>query len=346
MPTTTYRISFSPSAGSYGTLVEYREGTGAWVTPSAPANPTTLSYYDLALEKGSTYTVRLSSVANRCTPKYKYISITVPLSGTCCPSGYTLSPEEDYCYKVEEVPATPPISSENAVAKQFPAYSACGSYIYEPGYNLDGTGTSLQITTANSFWTNGTNCATTGATYTDGPLNRCGIWGTTTADNQEIGFSICLDILTTKTYYIGIAADNLGIIKLDNTVIVEQDPATLSTQYGISNNEAPFRVWHIYPVEISSGEHILELIGKNGVIEGESNPAAIGAEVYDNTPAEIIAATSYDDLNLVFSTKDYVGQPIQFGTDGIGYTCPDGYALTCGEPFSCKRILTTSTYSC
>jgi hypothetical protein len=67
----------------------------------------------------------------------------------------------------------------------------------------------------------------------------------------------------------------------------------------------------------------------------------LGAEIYNNTAAELIAATSYADLNLIFSTKDYVGQPVQLGTDDLGYTCPSGYSLAaCVEPYVCRLIYT------
>jgi len=94
----------------------------------------------------------------------------------------------------------------------------------------------------------------------------------------------------------------------------------------------------VYPVTLSSGPHIIELIGHN-----DSSSAALGAEIYDNTAAQLISATSYSDLTLIFSTKDYRGQPVQLSTDGLGYTCPSGYSLAaCQDPYVCRKILTAT----
>jgi hypothetical protein len=257
-----------------------------------------------------------------------------------CPINYELSEDGTYCFLEEITSATPPTSSENSVAVTLNRYSVCGSWVYD-SFNVNGTGVSDQINTGNSFWVNGPgDCSTLGNT-TDGPLNRTGLWATSALSNQYIGFAVCLDIAETKIYYIGVGADNLAIIKIDGVTILEQDPTAMDAQYGTITSEAPFRVWAIYPVEILSGQHVVEVIGFNSV-GGGPNPATLGAEIYDNTRPEIESATSYGDLNLIFSTKDYIGMPIQIGSDGIGYTCPDGYSLRyCDSPIQCVRLLTT-----
>lgn len=251
-----------------------------------------------------------------------------------CPAGYELAPDNSFCFIEEIVAATPPISGEVTVEKNHVDYSACGSYIYAPGYNLNGTGPSVQISIANVFWANGGTCAA--GNTTDGPLNRSGLWSTTQSNNQTIGFSVCIDIPVSQTYFIGMGSDNLGIIKLDGVEIIHQDPTALGVQYGVGAG-ATFKVWHIYPVVIAAGSHVLELIGFN-----VSGVAAMGMEIYNNTEAEIIAATDYVDLDLVFSTKDYIGQPVVLGSDNIGYSCPSGFSLrACASPFECVRLLTT-----
>ena len=341
----TYQISFTPTPGSYGTLVEYRESTsGTWITPAAPANPTTLSNYYLSLDEGLTYYVRLSAEGLNCTKEYKLIIITVPEGDNCCPFDYILSPDETYCYKVIEVPADPPAGTpDTLVAKTFASYTTCGSYIYAPGYLSNGTGTSTQISTSNPFWINWngvTPCANNNTT--SGPLNRAGIWASTTTDNQDLGFSVCLNLDEDKTYYVGIGCDNYGIIKLDGNTIVSQDVAALDIEYPAAGAlSSTFKIFHIYPVNITSGFHILELIGHN-----VSSAAALGVEIYDNTSVEIAAATSYDDLNLIFSSKDYVGDTVQIDTNS-GYSCPEGYTLSsCEFPYTCVQILTTPIIPC
>lgn len=91
----TYRLSFTPTPGSFGTLIEYKATTSSvWITPSTAPNPTTLDYYDLILDEATTYNIRVSSVAYNCTITYKYYTIvvggtsttTTTTTTTACPS--------------------------------------------------------------------------------------------------------------------------------------------------------------------------------------------------------------------------------------------------------------------
>ncbi len=276
----------------------------------------------------------LLAVNETCGYQYAQSLILYPY----CPVGYELTPDASECYYEEVTDATPPAFGEVTIPKIFDSYGSCGSWIYEEGYNINGTGISNLIPLPNYFWRNGTNpVGCIASTDYTGPLNRCGLWSTTTGSDQEIGFSVCIDVPESKIYYVGIACDNYGIINLDGVNIVTQNPAALDAQYGLTGNVSTFVVWHIYPVFITAGSHNLEMIGFNtfGV-------AAMGCEVYDNTPAEIIAATAYADLNLVFSSKDYIGQPVMLGSGGLGWTCPPDYSLrACSSPFECVRRVTT-----
>lgn len=331
--TISYSIEFTPTAGSYGVLIEYKKNSdSAWTTPTSPANPTTLNNYTLDLEAGVEYTVRLSSVGIACTKQYKYIFIPV---GSCCPPGYTLSEDGTYCYRVETVAATPPSASENAVAVSDPHFSQCGSRIVDPGFTLNGNGTYTQIPTSVPFWINNGGVCTPGNNVA-GPMNRTAIWATTTLDNQTVGFTFCLTAAVTKTYYIGVGFDNYGQISIDGVTILLTD--------NFSPN--PLENWCIYPILIPAGNHVIEVIGINGV-SAPPNPGAIAMEIYDNTKAQILAATSYGDLTLLFSSADHVGEAIQIGSDGIGYTCPDGYALNlCDGPAHCSTTLVVPPVNC
>jgi hypothetical protein len=256
-----------------------------------------------------------------------------------CASDYTLAPDGSYCYKIDETSPTPPdgdFSSSVTMRMSYTSYSAAGSYIYNPGFNVNGSGTSNLIPLSNPFWVNGPGDGGD-HTETDGPLNRSGVWSDITMDDQYIGFSVCLNLAASSTYYIGLGGDNRCKVVIDSVVIVDQDLDALGAQYGYGPSSA-FKIWHIYPVALTAGPHIIEVYGYN-----ISGVAAMGAEIYNNTAAEIIAATSYSDLNLVFSTKDRDGQPMQLGNLSIGYTCPDGYSLAaCEDPYVCRRILTTT----
>lgn len=341
---TTATITWSFVPGSLSTLVEYRvSGTTTWIQPTIPQNPTTQNTYPIIISDNIYYDVRLTTNGIRCGSKSTTFQIIS--SAGCCPPGYTLFPDGTYCFQESTTTATPPTSSENSVARSAIDYTICGTWIYTT-FNLDGTGASTQISTSNPFWVNGVGDCLTGGTTVDGPMNRCALWATSQLSGQQIGFSVCVDIPESKTYYIGVGADNFATIKIDGTTIVDQNRFAMDAQYGTPGGSGPLRVWAIYPISVLSGTHVLELIGTNGP-EPIPNPAALGAEIYDNTPSEIAAATSYGDLNLIFSTKDYVGQPIQFGSDGIGYTCPDGFALVlCDGPPFCRKVLTNPTIPC
>jgi hypothetical protein len=254
-----------------------------------------------------------------------------------CPSGYQLAMDESFCYLIQTVPATPPSASQNTVAVTNGAYTNFGTYIYSSGYNINGTGTSTQINPSNAFWINPLD------NTTDGPLNRSGVWATTTSNNQDVGFSVCITVPIDTTYYVGIGIDNYGILNLDGKNIVTQDVAALQAQYNPTypgiGPAVTFKIWHIYPVFLAAGTHVLEMIGHNVDLA-----AAIGCEIYNLTPTQIAAATSYGSMGsgLIFSSKDYVGRPVQIGSGGIGWSCPSGYSLKyCDSPPDCIRTLTT-----
>lgn len=338
----TYNITFTRTPGSYGTLIEYKSlDGGGWITPSNPANPTSADTYSLDLPGGHSYYIGVSSIGNTCSPQRRIIGPITVSPESCCPSTYTLSLDGSYCYKIEETAATAPTGGENSVATTYASYSTCGSYIYNPGYAINGTGIATQISLSIPFWKNGGTCADNNTT--DGPLNRTGLWAPSPMDNQDIGFSVCIDILSTKTYYIGLGCDNYAIVNIDGNNIITQDATALGVQYSVGPS-ATFKVWHIYPITLTAGSHVIELIGHN-----VTSNATIGAEIYDGTAADISGSASYSDLgsHLIFSTKNYRGYPIQLGTGGVGYTCPSGYSLVaCDIPYKCRRVDTTGTITC
>jgi hypothetical protein len=162
-------------------------------------------------------------------------------------------------------------------------------------------------------------------------------------DNQTIGFSECITIAADGVFYVGVGVDDYATIKVDGNIVVQMDVLAMNAfiqAHGYPSAVAtPFRFWHIYPVTLTAGSHVLEIIGTNLV-----TVAAMGAEIYNATKAQIIAATSYVDFGpqLIFSTKDFIGSPVQSGSSGIGYSCPNGFSLKyCESPIVCVRTLTT-----
>lgn len=223
-------------------------------------------------------------------------------------------------------------------ATSFISYSSCGSYIYSSFNSTLTTFQRSKIPASNAFWigttsyctvtpplsasaTTSTNQAArvaassdTGATFRaaaaaaavaaadvpPGPLNRCGVWpncnGALSPDSVWIGITRTITVPANKTYYIGLAADNAFRLIVDGVALV---------QYGLDNNAFAYRMWHIFPVNLTAGNHTITIDARDW-----GRPGVMGAEIYNNTPAEITAATSYAGLNLIFSTKDLVGSNI------------------------------------
>jgi hypothetical protein len=163
---------------------------------------------------------------------------------------------------------------------------------------------------------------------------------------------VCVNLPVDATYLVAIAGDNIPKITLDGNVIIDMDPTALGTymaSHGYPGiiaypDEAAFRFWNVYPVFMNAGVRVLEMTCFN-----ISGPAAMAAEIYNATGADLAAAGSYASLGakLIFSTKDYIGQPVQIGSGGIGYTCPPGYALVlCDGPAYCTQTLTNPTIPC
>lgn len=283
----------------------------------------------------------LTALNQNCGYVYQQAIVIAPY----CPIGYALSSDSSYCFKQIFASATPPTNPQNSVAVTRSEYALWGSLIYNSGYNQNGTGSFTQINYANTFWVNGAGWPTgAGANTALGPLNRSGLWTSVPTANQTIGFSVCINAPTDGIYYVGTGSDNYTTIKLDSNTVVQMDPSAMASflsanGYATVGVECTFRFWHIYPVMLVAGEHILEVIGTN-----VTSVASIGVEIYNNTSAQIQAATDYatTGLNLVFSSKDQVGLPVQLGSGGTGYSCPTGYALEfCNSPIVCVKTIIT-----
>lgn len=146
---------------------------------------------------------------------------------------------------------------------------------------------------------------------TTGPLNRTGVW--TCEDDQVVntwtGFSIPVYFPQNGNYFIGLAADNLIRVTIDDTLFM-----TFTSTVDGEN----FRIWHIYPKYFTKGNHTFKIEGYNA-----GNEQSFGLEIYNNTETQIRNAESYADLNLLLSTKDLdsLSYPAQ-------YSCPVGYSLS------------------
>lgn len=337
----TVSLYVKPYYGGSYTLIE------SGVTMDVNGNITDSPLPTISIDPTMKYL--LKAINENCGAIYEQPVVIYPY----CPVGYTLSPDASSCFVIEETDATPPTNSESAVTVSSVNnfnYGVFGSLIYAPGYNVNGTGAFTQISYANQFWVNGTGYPTTPSpSNTQGTMNRAGIWSSTVMGPQTVGFSVCANLPANGTYYVGLGCDDFGQIKIDGTTIVMQDRAALgaflqANGYPMLNPAGVcFDFFHIYPVALTAGSHVLEIIGNN--VSGSTPGAAdLACEVYDLTPAQIAAATSYADMGagLIFSSKDFVGMPIQLGSGGIGYSCPNGFALKfCDSPIVCVKTIST-----
>jgi hypothetical protein len=218
--------------------------------------------------------------------------------------------------------AIAPVSPYGVEAATDNSYGEDGTRIYpENGWDNKGdlkSGYSYQSVMTNNYWKNNS--------FSTGPVNRHSIWandgigGTDLPVAIWIGFSKCITVASSKIYYVGLAGDNHFRLRLNGVEILN----TRQSGGSLNNTVYAFTYWHIYPIRIPAGDNTLELTGWN-----ENSEGALGCVIYDNTPAQLIAATSNDDLTIVFNSKTVTNIDIIQTQAGVyenkGYTCPAGY---------------------
>jgi hypothetical protein len=168
-----------------------------------------------------------------------------------------------------------------------------------------------------------------GNSTTEGRLNTVGIWACDERTGnvgslpvgEWIGFSYCLDIEVGGDYLIGIAGDNRVRFKVDGEL-----------EFELNNGQgSSFNYWHIRKISLTSGIHVIELLGKN-----DGSVAAFGAEISGPFPqgsldTELDQQQADYANNIIFTTQDMVGQTFDIG-ENSGWTCPEETQTlnTCG----------------
>ena len=271
------------------------------------------------------------------------------LAGFCdsCDQQYTWTQyDSNSCFAQIFTSATTSPSFYQALSAPYDQYSRYGSIFYEPGFALCGTGSTYMTATTATVWANPTQSTNLG------PLNRTGKWPSTSFAfappfNTWIGFSACLTGTTSgKTYYVGIAADNAFRLSLDGTIILDTsaNPKPWFQPGAVSQNTLAFIYWHIYPVVIGNGNHILEIEALNREDKG-----VLGCEIYDNTLEQLTGATLVSDLDIIYSTSGKtqfeIGATPTGGNITSGYTCPQGFQYSicrgdCVQTIFCNTSLT------
>lgn len=324
----TYRLSWDPVPGSFGYTVSYRELGEDWIIPDTSPNPTLNTYYDLVLETGITYDLRVSSESNECFPGYSYYRLTTQ-SGNCCNPGYTLSPDESYCYQINTTAPTIIQSDICLAPSQRIEYSGLGTRIYNSGYGTNLSGTYTSVTTVSQWQSSSSS---------NGPMNREGVWVDTDCNGtkdpltagQVLQITIQVTTSVAKTVYVGMGGDNTFRLDVNGTTVVDRDSS-------FANDN--FYYWHIVPVNIPSGTSYFNF---RAVGDGSVNDS-FGAVIYDNNQTELSSATSDASLDIIFKTSDYIGTHIDIAT------CTAGYFLdtTDGQGnYICVQRLTESPIEC
>ena len=310
---------------------------------------------------------------NNCIVSYFDGTNWCPITCPCeCPAGYTFNPATNSCEQSYTEPAiasggtTVPITNGSTS----PSYGSSGTRLYEdisakifplngwqdtalcPGgspyctagyqvYENAGTGTILNVD------------ATTGAGQVlNQRLNNIGLWATGYGSNQWLTVEFCINIPDTKTYIFAIAGDNQIRASITSTTFNggvtdfnlvnlwgDTNPAGGGTNSAVTRT---FTIWHMFPITLPAGNHILKLAGYDF-----GTPAAFGAEIYDipvGNPGDVwptdftmhafMSSTSPTATDLdaftVFSTADLIQVPpliIAAPGQTITWSCDPGGVL-------------------
>jgi hypothetical protein len=335
-----YSASFYTSTGITGNIPTHADFSGSVVTAFDTLG------YDYSFS-GTAYTIaKPTEEVKLAISAILNIDANCPLTAftsgytISCPAGYTVTPANDSCIKVTTTGATlngTPLTATTATANTGYAFQTrfyetvdmtklpIGDNGNTPPLNYNnGTGTTLSFVininpTTNTLW---------GKSFpnglTDGRLNNTGIY---IPGGATVGFTHCLDIPTSGLYTLGICGNNFVNIKINGELIVN-----------INQWDTNFYYWHVFPIQLTSGLNIIELIGIDDATSGTFG--AFGAEIYSATTSQLSGMTSTTQLNpyIVFSTKDKIGDILDIGPVS-GYTCPTGYALNaCDNTYTCSKI--------
>ena len=233
-----------------------------------------------------------------------------------CPTQTQTPTQTQICDTTVLSPSTNPVSPVPLGKFNNAGYTNIGTRFYVNGFQFGGSGSTYYFSNTSDVWksTNSTN----------GPLNRSGIWSIVPFPaNTWIGFSVCIEVLDFPNfYYVGFGADNAFRLTVDG---IETINTTLG---GYNNSTLAFSNWHVYPIPLYPGNHVLNIYGLNLT---QTTSGVFGCEIYLNTINELTAATSTNDLNIIFSTNSYSesNADIIQNSTGLqltsGYTCPSGY---------------------
>lgn len=343
-----YSNEIHSSTSLTGSVIDITTFSGSVVTAFNTLN------YDYSFS-GTEFTidkeVRFENIKLELTTKLDY-DANCPVTGnttgftSCsCPAGYTATTALDDCQKFTITASTfNGLGSAIGLlpnSNKLSEYARFGARFYEdattrPKPLVKGSGNSLKdnsnITLTyesviSNLW--GDDDANKGR------LNNAGL--EMPEDGKWYGFSKCVDIPSSGVYNIGIAADNQCRLTIDGELIFNL------------NTSSPFcfNFWHVVPITLTSGKHIVEMEAMNDAF----TDGAFGAEIYNATSEVLSGYTTEAQLSAVtiFTTTDFAGGYWNLGESGsaAGYYCPTGYSLnTCGGGLTECTLIENADIAC
>lgn len=176
-------------------------------------------------------------------------------------------------------------------------------------------------------------------------LETIGVWTQGVLEDQWIGFSECLDIPQDGQYWFGLAGDNQIRASLNGTTMVGNPGGGSTTVQNFTN-------WFVYPINLTAGENVLVLEGRNNEsrnafgcdIVGPFFPGDAGyiSQISDYTTiGETQLAQMYYD-NIIFSSDQKVGEYF----DTQQFTCDHIVDPSTGAPADCIYNACTNECIC
>jgi hypothetical protein len=192
------------------------------------------------------------------------------------------------------------------------------------------------------------------STTTKGRLNVAGLWATGYGVNEWLTVEFCINIASTKTYIFAIAGDNQIRASITSTTfnggvtdlnLVNLWGATNPSGTATNSNAVrTFTIWHMFPITLPAGNHIIKLAGY------DFSPyvaASFAAEIYDipvgnvgdvwptqQTMHAFLQSTSVTTTDLepflAFTTRDLIQTPpllIAAPGETITWSCNPGEIL-------------------
>jgi hypothetical protein len=230
-----------------------------------------------------------------------------------CPDGYTWNATKEVCEREVNVPATigqsPAFEAAHIESTGFQGYRQ--PYLYDIGWSLDGNGSYVELTEL--FWTAPSTVVDPAAiNYFKARAIRPGY--TAFADNVWRGVTEMFCPTTTKTYHLGITADDSFRVFIDGVKVIEA--------IGSLTRQLHHRI-HIYPLTITAGSHAITFEYKNS-----SGPDGLFYELYDATRAQVIAATTGGSpgTSLTKVLTCNIDYDYKYFNE-LSTVCPSGYTL-------------------